>query len=272
MISFLLVTCCLEPSRQTVLEQVVENIKTKAPELLDVITVFDNASTQPDTLKLLTNNFSNVYVGTPNLGYWSAINWWLEHISTQQPEFTYVIESDMLHYDFDRIWTCANFLKDNPDVGACRLHEYSITNKHLYDKDRPVPGSRKTIWQSHTNKVTGKPITTVETDTPGIFRTNFLTQLPALNRYLSMTKVFQRLLELGSFTEFDFQRMYHVEHPTNIILDGGIFNCDPGGFGEKVLTGSWTSQEDLNRIGYKNTRFATISPADQYNVIKVGKI
>lgn len=264
-IAFLLVTCCREQSRTQILSQVIDNIEQQAPTLLKTMTVFDNESTDPVVSEMLTSKFSNVKLATPNLGYWSAINWWLENLASDPPQFTYVIESDMIHFAFDKIWQCEKYLQKNPDVGSIRLHEYSVENRHLYNKDVPTKGSR-TTWQSHTNKATGKPISIDPTHTDGIHKTNFLTQLPALNRYESMCRVFKKLLEIKSFTELDFQRLYHEEHNVTGILDGGIFHCDSASFGTKAITGSWTSKDELKRLGYLDTRFATITPSDQYKI------
>ena len=268
-VEFLLVTCCLEPSRAEVLQLVVDNMKQAMPDVIDHITVFDNASTQPKIGELLTSTFKHVYVADKNVGYWSAVDWWLAHIAPSTPKYTYIIESDMIHYDFDKFWLAANFLDNHPDIGAVRLHEYSVENKHLYNKDILVPGSRTDIWQSHTNKVTQKPITVSSESVAGIHTTNFLTQLPALNRYNTMCRVFHRLGSMPNFIEPDFQRFYHDEFPLNAILDGGVFHCNPGSVNARVVTGSWTSPKSLHQMGYMGTRQGLIVPPSQYNVTKV---
>lgn len=276
-IAFLFVTCCLEPSRTEVLNLVVDNIKTKMPELLDTITVVDNASTEPGVRDLLGSTFKNVYVVDHNVGYWTAVDWWLTEQQLSQtrnesvmPQFTYIIESDMVHYDFDKIWAAAKFLTNNGDVGSVRLHEYSIENKHLYNKDAPTQGSRSNIWQSHTNKVTGKPVVIDQSRGQfGVYPANFLTQLCALNRYKSMFRVFESLRKIEKFSEVDFQRLYHDHHAQSAILDGGIFNSDPGSYGKKVMTGSWTSPEALAKVGYHGTRQGMILKPSQYTVQKL---
>ena len=272
-VELLLVTCCLEPSRFNVLQQVVTNIRhTCPPEWAAEMTVFDNGSTQPGTIDLLRGNFRNVYRVDRNVGYWTAIDWWLERMKQNEnraPDFTYVIESDMIHYDPNGVKAAATFLRKNSDLGAVRLHEYSIQDFRLYDKDRPVPGSRSNLWQSHTNRVTGQAIVHHQAEPP-FWRTNFLTQLPALNRFPTMKRVFDRLHAQGRFTELDFQRLYHEEYPEIAILDGGAFNCDLNPYGTDVVTGSWTNPSELQRLGYQNTRFASIVPRDQYIVSRLG--
>lgn len=266
-IAFLLVTCCLERSRSEILAQVIKNLQEQAPEIQLTITVFDNASTEVGTIDVLRDCFSNVYRADHNVGYWSAIDWWLEleHLSGDPPAYTYVIESDMIHYAFSKLWECAGYLDTNPDVGSVRLHQYSVTERYLYDKDRPQKESHRNLWQSHTNRATGLPVK-LDHSIGDIWSTTFLTQLPALNRYRAMKEVFAELRSMPRFTEFDFQRRYWQRYHRTAILDGGIFHCDLNPFGAKTITGSWTNEVDLNRIGYQTTRNATILDPGQYNV------
>ena len=263
-IEILMVTCCLEPSRADILNQVIHNLEQQAPELMPRITVFDNASTEFAVKEQLTSHFTNVFQSDHNVGYWSAIDWWLSNLKTT-PDYTYIIESDMMHYNLHWLGQCKKFLDHHPDIGAMRLHEYSIKDFHLYNKDAPVPGSRSNLWQSHTNRVTGESVKFEQIE--GVFwKTNFLTQLPALNRFETMKSCFEQLSAYERFTEHEFQRLYHVKYPQISILDGGMFNCDLNPYGTKVITGSWTDAKELQRLGYQSTRFASITPKDQYTV------
>jgi len=267
--AYLLVTCCLEDSRAEILKQVVENLQEQATDYIPELTVFDNASTVKWVPEYLTQNFPIVYRSSRNVGYWSAVNWWLRQQAQrpERPALTYIIESDMIHYDMQRIEGCEKFLMSNHDVGSVRLHEYSVEDMHLYNKSAPVQGSKKNVWQSHVNSVTGKPIVNKPADLDaGIWTNNFLTQLPALNRFESMLMVFDRLLEIGSFKEPDFQRIYWDLHPKTAILDGGIFHFDPGCHTSGVVTGSWTNPETLRKLGYYGTRIATIEFDDCFQV------
>lgn len=266
-VEFLLVTCCLEQSRTEILSKVVANLREQAPEIQPHITVFDNASTEPGIIDGLRSNFRNVYCADRNVGYWTAIDWWLEHLQANPPAYTYIIESDMIHYNFDGLKSCVDYLDVNKDVGSVRLHEYSVSEKHLYNKDSPRKDSRSNLWQSHTNRVTGKPVK-LDHSAGEIWATTFLTQLPALNRYATMKEVFDELRELKHFTELDFQSRYWQRFHRTGILDGGIFNCNLNPYGAKIITGSWTNESDLMKIGYLATRKASILPKDQYNVTK----
>lgn len=267
-IAFLLVTCCLEQSRAKILSDVVDNLTSEAPELREIMTVFDNASSEPGVIDLLTKSYLHVYQADRNVGYWSAVDWWLTSIFDTSPKYTYIIESDMMHYGFNKLWSCASYLNDHHDHGSVRLHEYSINDRHLYDKDKPRNDSRKNLWQSHHNKVTNKPIT-FDRSSGDIWSTTFLTQLPALNRYDTMHSVFKELRSLQQFTELDFQSHYWQRYSRTGILDGGIYHCNMNPYGAKVITGSWTTPQELQRIGYQQTRHASIVPHDQYNVVRL---
>lgn len=265
-VGFLLVTCCLEETRHQILQSVIKNLKTEAPEIFAHLVVFDNSSSHPETLDLLSKSFLNVYVSERNVGYWTAIDWWL---SQQTCEFTYIIESDMMHWNFERFWIAKKFLESRSHVGSVRLHEYDVKNKHLYNKDIPARDSRRTVWQSHTNKITGRPVEIQPESFDGIYETNFLTQLPALNRCDTMKRVFNNLREKDKFTELDFQREYHQEYQVTGIVDGGIFNSDLGSKDAGTITGSWGNGDVLLRLGYHTTRTASITRPERYKVNKV---
>jgi len=268
-VQLLLVTCCLERSRYELLESVVDNLQQQLPaSLMGSLTVFDNASTVPGVDRLL-RPFERRYVASANVGYWSAIDWWLERCFDDAPRYTYVIESDMVHYDMAMLPACVDFLDRNPGIGGMRLHEYSVADKHLYDKDRPTEASRRGLWQSHLNKVTNAIVEHANVE-GRFWSTNFLTQLPALNRYATMVDCFGSLARMGSFTELDFQRLYHDRSPNMALLDGGMFNCSMNPHGTEAITGSWTHPSVLAQLGYRTTRVDSIVPRDRYTVTAMG--
>lgn len=264
----LLVACCLEETRYRVLEAVVDNIVRRCPDdWRRRITVVDNASTHPGTLDLLSS-FDHVYRTDRNVGYWTAIDWWLREIEGSAPRYTYVIESDMVHYRPEALDDCVRFLDAHPELGAMRLLEYSVIERALYDKDRPVAGSRRNHWQSHVNRASGKPVEHLHVEGP-FWRTNFLTQLPALNRYEAMRTCFSELSRRPSFTEPDFQSLYHAVHPWISLVDGGVFNCNLTHGQAETVSASWTDDLTMRRLGYRPTRQASIVPPDQYTVTRL---
>lgn len=268
-VAFLFVSCCLEPLRAETLGKVVDNMKEQMPSLLSTVDVFDNASTQQGIVEFLINTFKNVYVANKNIGYWSAIWWWLDQLVDNPPDYTYIIESDMVHYDFHRFWDCVLYLDKHPDVGSVRVQRYSYAERDRYNKDKPRQDSYINDLQSHTNHVTGSPVVFFDKNVGGILESTFLTKLPALNRYATMKSIFDELLKMKAFTELDFQRLYWEKYERTGVLDLGIYHCDFTGYGVKNITGSWTDPNILARIGYLPTRQAIIMAPDLYTVTKL---
>ena len=266
-VNYLFVTCCREESRFAVLEEVVSNLIQYEDLYKNSITVFDNSSIIDNVQELLKDNFDNVILSDTNVGYWSAINYWLN--IQDKSDYTYIIESDMMHYDMNSLTSCIDYLDKNTDNGSVRTHEYSIENWHLYDKNQPRSDSRRALWQSHTNKVTNKKINhTLKFDNEinQIYETNFLTQLPALNRSDTMKRTFDILSKLENFSEFDFQKLYWKEYQKTGIIDKGLFNCDQTKLGSGAITGSWSNPNALKEIGYLPTRQATIKNSSKFKL------
>jgi len=268
-VAFLLVTCCLERSRFNILEHVVENLKEQMPLVLPTITVIDNASTVPGTIELLRSTFNTVCHTNKNVGYWSAIWWWLDQMINDPPDYVYIIESDMIHYNFPKFWDCVTYLNEHLRVGSVRLQRYSYVERHRYNKNIRRPDSFLSDMQSHTNHATGKPVVFMGKNLSGILEPTFLTKLPALNRYSAMKEVFDELLALKAFSEHDFQRLYWKRYELTGLLDLGIYHCDLTGYGSNNITSSWTNPTTLQQIGYLPTRQASIMAPDLYTVTKL---
>ena len=74
---------------------------------------------------------------------------------------------------------------------------------------------------------------------------------------------------MPQFDEVEFQKKYWKYYQQTGIVDGGIFHCNMNSFEKKGITGSWTSGEELAKIGYKTTRLSNIVPRDQYMVAQI---
>jgi hypothetical protein len=264
-VQILLVTCCLEESRQSLLEQVVDSLKQYQSHLNDNFTVFDNASTISNTIQTIKTLTNNIYVADKNVGYWSAVYWWLKRLP-EDTKYTYIIESDMVHYALDKLHESIAFLDNNDDIGSVRQHNYSVANRHLYNKDKPRADSKRSFWQSHTNAVTKQKVEFQHID-GNLWKSTFLTHLPALNRYEQMIIAFDKLAAMNKFSEFDFQKFYAEYFAYTGVYDGGIFHCDLNPRGTNFITGSWTEQKSLDKIGYKQTRYDKI--IQNFNVTKL---
>lgn len=265
----LFVSCCVEQSRFDVMKQVIASIKeeelAKDIDLEGDMIVFDNGSTIEGTRELLSDNFGRVYATAVNEGYWSAIDWVLRNYHAVIPypnkyEYIYIIESDHMHYAIERLCACESALDLHSDLGSVRTSEYTVAERHLYDKTAQRNDGRKYAWVSHINAITGKPVEleVLEPDL-GIYVTNFLTCLHSVNRLGAMKQVFEQLRNGEGFSEQDFQRQYHELYPQVGLVDGGVFHAKlgftPGG---GSLSGSWS--HDVSRLGYKTTRRDKIRP------------
>lgn len=279
-IAFLLVTCCLEQTRWEILQSVVENLNTCVmPHIdADAFTVFDNASTTPNIEPYLKRSFKHVFRSDSNVGYWSAIHWWLGFLRNQRPKYVYIIESDLIHFESapGHLLRCIEFLNNNPNFGSIRLHEWTYAERHLYNKDAPVENSKRTAWRSHTNWVTKRPVEIFPTSDPIIYGTTFLTQLVAVNRYDHMLTAFEKIVTQQQFVEPEFQSAYRAAcvaetgcEPLTGIVDGGIFNCDLASFNSRTIASSYTPPTRLAQLGYRTTRVSNIVPRDSYVVTKL---
>lgn len=267
-VAHLLVTCCRDQTRAEVLNKVLANLADQAPALHETLTVFDNASTVAGTVGVLRDRYTNVYQSDRNVGYWTAIDWWLTRLADDPPTYCYIIESDVTHYAFDRLARCAAYLDERPHVGGVRVHEYHVADARLYDKDRPVRGSRRNAWRSHTNTVTRQRVT-VQHDADGVYLTSFNAHLPGLNRYDMLVEAFDRLRLMPSFTEHDFHRVCYDRYPSIALLDGGIWHDDLAYNGSGTV-GSFLPAAELARLGYQSSRVSSIVPSGEYTVSRVG--
>lgn len=251
----ILVSCCLDPTRTQQLQETVDSLQDIDQNYLIVI---DNGSTDPGADVILAR-LKNVIRLQKNYGYWSAVNYGLTFLESNTP-YVYVIESDMVHYDYKKIFNAEKFLDETLNVGSVRLQEFSVAEQHLYDKNKPLPESRRWAWTRLSNHFTGI-ISTFVTGKYGCFWTNLAPQVPALNRASFMRKVFKELSAAESINEADFQKCYFREYVSTAVLDGGIYNCKSSY--EKAITGSYTDPKILTEIGYRPTRIDTITSTEK---------
>lgn len=263
-VDFLYVSCNKEQTRFDLQEEVLQNLRTELPKkVLERFTCVDNASTIAETPKQLKNTFDYVIQFNQNYGLWSAINWWLQN-TTSNSEFCYIVESDMFHYDFDKFFSLVEFLEKTPDIGAARCQEYSFKNMHLYDKHNQVEGSVKYAWQTHKNRVTSEKVRHELADEKNeIYTSNFLTQLPAINRRSELVKIFDVLSQNKNVDEFEFQKLYHETYKKTCFIEGGIYRC-PNNLDNVTMNGSWESESKIKQIGYRTTRIDKIEKVESY--------
>lgn len=275
----ILVTCCVEQSRQDVLEKVVQSLKDEQARtgvnIEDDLLVFDNGSSLSSTHELLDSAFNkNLYKSPENLGYWSALNWIFEEyakrnlgdLNKRDYEYVYIIESDHFHYAIDKLDQAEAALNKYAHLGSVRLQEYSVNERHLYNKNMPVANARRYAWVSHVNAITNQSVKLSPLGSgTDVYESNFLTCLHSMNRLNTMLKVFKQLSQLKSFSERDFQRMYHDDYKTIGQLDGGVFHAKLGFTPDnpRALSGSWS--KNVTDVGYRTTRIDRIQ---EYNSVQ----
>jgi hypothetical protein len=265
---FLLVTCSMDTSRQLLADRVATNLVAQNRNLrfFQNLVVFDNASRYETDPALLQNVAVNVRA-RENVGYWSAINWTLEHheeLLGRSFSYIYIIESDLIHYDMNRLAAAERFLDDTDEAGAVRTQEFSVRYRILYNKRwARLPFAKRRSWVAQYNAVTGEPVWFRKQDpAERIYLSNFHTKLPALNRLDAVRDIFSELRRIDRFTEMDFIRAYHTRHPLVGLLDGGIFRSYGNDSDEQIVTGSYSDSDHMKRIGYQPTREAEIGDAE----------
>jgi len=291
---YLLVTCCVEKTRYDILKTVIANIKdeqaSKHFSIEDDLIVFDNGSTFPGTIELLKSNFQKprimrkeplsqknegfwsaiIFRSQKNEGFWSAINWVLNSADwIRNYQYVYVIESDHTHFALEKLQDISDFLDHHQDVGGVRGQEFIVSQAHLYDKGRPVDGSKMYAWVHQMNPVTKQRITLEPTDVPDFYRTQFLSQLHSVNRMTAFYDVFADLQKLSvngtRFSELDYQLRYYEKYPVFGVLDGGLFHAKLSWFNGSVA-GSYIATPQVESLGYQETRISTIVAPERMTV------
>jgi hypothetical protein len=245
----------------------MKDVIDSLPEVRSDFCVFDNGSTQPGTRELLMGSgFGKFFFARRNFGYWSAINWILKQEELlEKYQNIYIIESDAIHYDFQRVSEAEKFLETTADIGSVRLQEFSVTEQHLYDKNNPRPDSRRWAWTRFSNHFTRSP-GYLKHESGTIWRTNLAPQVCALNRLSFMKRVFKSLENKSNIAEVDFQREYFDLYKETALLDGGIFNTKTSYLAD-TMTGSYTDPAKQQVVGYRNTRYDTIENVDEVEIL-----
>jgi hypothetical protein len=254
----------MDESRQALARRVVANLCEQAERLdfLPFLIAFDNGSRFDCHCASLPAEVV-VCRANRNIGYWSAINWVLRHhegIMNRTYDFLYIVESDLVHYDMERLADCERFLTDHSDIGAVRTQEFSVRWRWLYDKRAAfLPFARRHSLVVQYDAATGQRARFKPVDRQKrIYSAAFHTKLPALNRMAAMRTIFDALARQEQVTELEFMRRYHDLYPTIAVLDGGIYRSFGNDPNSGLVTGSWTDPLVQTALGYENTRVTQI--------------
>lgn len=261
---FILVSCCLEETRANIFSQVVKNIHecNKKTKFIDKLIVFDNASTDMETLEAI-KNFPITVQSNKNIGYWTAIDWCLRNYKTllnKEFEFLYIIESDLLHFNMHKLQIAENFLSSYPDVGSVRTQKFSVKFKHFYSKYNFL----STFTHDAVNLTaypSGKKVTFSKCKThEGIYFSNIHGKLYGLNRIKHIKLMFNSLAKKENIGEYDYFNEYDKYFKVTGILDGGIATDRLASRLKinKVVISSYIDNKNAKSSGYLGTRNSKI--------------
>ena len=262
---FLLVTCSRDTARRDMAVTVTRNVVDRLSSLglTDRLVVFDNASLYQEHLDSLPKG-TRVCRSAENLGYWSAIKWMLDNVDSIADfsyDFLYIIESDLVHFDFSALGKCELFLDAELTASAVRTQEFSVKQRWRFDKRLSflpfhVERSQVSLRNAVNNeKATFKAVKKF----PGLYLSNLHPKLPALHRLGLLHEVFERLAAKDGFSEGDYFVEAMKIKPMIGVLDGGLYHSlttwsDRG----TVISGSYASAEQIANVGYHPTRICRI--------------
>jgi len=264
---YVLVTCSKDSVRDDLALKVIDSVDEFPKENL---IAFDNASTFIGTKEKLGITFDNCFFSSINYGFWSAVNWCVEnHISIlgKKMDYVYVIESDAIHWKNHRqaLLESESYLNRNPEIGSVRMQEFSVGEKHLYDKNDPVQGSRKWAWMRQSNHFSGEKAYFNHHE-GNFYRTNLVPQVCSLNRVDFMKSAFSELRKMKKFSEIDFQYQYFKFYKETSVYNGGIFDtrlC----FESSATQGSYLDSSKFGSYDYRMTREDIIEEVSEEKIM-----
>lgn len=263
---FVLVTCSRDVTRRDMAIAVTRNLAALTEEMgqSDRLVIFDNASTYLEHLEFAPKN-AIICRSAENVGYWSAINWVLEHVGELtdfECRYVYVIESDLEHSALRPLALCERFLADHAEASSVRTQEFSVAARWRYNKSlKWLPFHVVRSQVSLRNAVNNERASFTKVPAyKGIYLSNLHAKLPALQRLDTLKKVFASLAAMEGFTEFNFFKEMLAQHPMIGVFDGGLFHSlTTWDDRASTVSGSYTSPESLAKLGYQATRTAKIS-------------
>lgn len=224
--------------------------------------VFDNQSSYGNTQDFLKSQFKNVFLSEENYGYWSAVNWFCNWAKQKGYEAVYITESDCVHFNLEQLSSAISLLENDRSVGMVRTQEFSVANKHFYDKSQRLPESKTCEWFQQYNVFTGQSAIFSQTQFENVYLVNLVAKVCGLHRIDAMIEVLSKLPV--AFTEVDFQRIFYSKFTQNAILDGGMYNTTLS-YAPEAMAGSFV-QGEINASGYRRTREGFINSLEEMKV------
>lgn len=273
-VAHLLVSCNIEKTRFEALKVVVAALKNemrdKNVDITHNLWVFDNASTEEGSDEFLKESFERctIFKAEKNYGFWSAINWFLKFLDQNHKgeyDYIHIIESDSVFFALEKIITCEEALNKYPHIGSMRCQEFIAHLSHLYDKDDQRPSSRTYAWVRQRDWDGTKITFELRDSGMQLFESKLVPLLHSMNRLEAMNYAFENLEKQETLCEQDFQKFYRHKYPLSGFIDGGLFHTKLS-WQTDVISGSWSTEEKRNNVGYRNTRNDSIVSLSEMKV------
>mgnify|MGYP001110170775 CR=1 FL=1 len=261
---FLLVTCSLDPTRDDLARKTILSLIKNSNNSLNKknFIVFDNNSKFLNHLPLLEER-AKVLLCKKNIGFWNAIYYVVNNhkaLIKKSFKYIYIIESDTEFYDLFKLNEAEALLNQDKSIGCVRTQEFRVKLKYFFDKKNsflPFRVIRSLV--SQVNVATDEGVWFKKYNNfKNMYITNFHAKLMCLHRIDSLIKVLNILEHTPNFTEVDFMVEFHKQHKINALIDGGIYYQRSTIADKGIVSGSWSSVDDLKKIGYKNSRFGSL--------------
>lgn len=268
---FVAVTCTRDEGRERALKRLVRSLNRehRRTGLLRNLLVFDNGSTFMEPLEAITTGGWLVRSGT-NVGYWSALEWCMrnaEEVCGRSFEYVHPVESDLVFYGLHRLNEAVRFLDQHSAVESVRTQEFSVARRNFYFKNgRSLLRSRRSRVADY-HGVTGEKVAFERmAGFPSIHLATWHAKVPALHRMTMLKAVFAKLACSKEVTEHEFMKVAHARAPRVGVLDKGIYYTQSFAPSSRFITGSWSSQQALEKVGYRGTRVDRFQQVDAVQV------
>lgn len=263
-----LVVCSRDQTRNEVAVEVMKNLAELLPAagLSHSFLSFDNGSIYRDHEAHVPKG-AVVCRSGDNIGYWTALKWILDRrdeLFDRKFEYLYIVESDHIHSDLRPLGLCERFLEAEPSASCVRTQTFAVSllwrwryNKRLW---------RLPFYDAHNavqmfNAVTNEPAWFRKAHGfEPIYISNLHGKLPTLSRLSVMDEAFAKLATMEKFTEWHLFEAMMQDHPHIGVYDEGLFYTKVSSKKrDAIVSGSYTKEQDLIRMGYATTRTANIA-------------
>jgi len=267
-LTVLVVLCSMSQDRFSIAKAVLGSLKASENFLNCNFLIIDNGSKY--TLKQSELLVGCTYITMPqNLGYWGILHWAMyspfSPLYDDSPEYIYIVESDHIHFAFNKLNEVLESLDSHPEITCARVAEFSVRYRHFFSKEnRLLPFRRKRSLVSTRNAITKQKASFVPIkENDSIYLSNWHARLPSVFRYASLKETFNQLALRSSFTEHHFFEIMHEQSSQILVLDKGIFYPASSASNSKnVLSGSWMQNYGGKSEGYQPTRIAQLKPEE----------